>query len=437
MKNSRIQGFYKLPLAERRAWLAKELGLRDGELEDLLADGGLTAARADQLVENVVGTYALPFCLGLNFVVDGRDRVLPMVVEEPSVVAAASNAAKMVRAGGGFVTTEQPALMIGQIELRDVADGNAAERLVLADEARLLDVARAAVPGLVQRGAGPRRLEVRHIGAGHVVVHLLVDCGHAMGANLVNAAAEALAPELTRLTGARPGLRILSNLADQRLVTVRCEVPGAALASGLAIPAARLLDDLEAASVFAERDPYRAATHNKGIMNGIDSVVIACGNDVRSVEAGAHAYAAHTGRYAPLSTWRRAGEVLRGELTLPLALGTVGGTLRTHRMAQLALRLAEVDGPTDLGKLAAAAGLASNLAALRALASEGIQRGHMALHARSVAVAAGAEPQEVDLVAAAIARAGQVDLQAAQAALARLRAERETSPPLTKPTTSG
>jgi hydroxymethylglutaryl-CoA reductase len=429
MATSRVKGFYRLPLAERRAWLAAQLGLPESELELLLEEGGMGAARADQVVENVVGTYALPFCLGLNFLVDGRDRLVPMVVEEPSVVAAASNAAKMVRAGGGFVSEAGAGLMIGQIELREVQREEEAQRSILEEETRLLALAAKAVPGLVRRGGGPRRLEVRRIGPGHLVVHLLLDPGHAMGANLVNSAAEALAPELGALAGARVGLRILSNLADQRLTTVRCEVPSAALVVGLEIDPGALLDDIEAASIFAERDPYRAATHNKGIMNGIDSVVIACGNDFRSVEAGAHAYAAHSGTYSPLSTWRRRGDVLLGELTLPLALGTVGGTLRTHRGAQLALRLAEVDGPTDLSTVVAAAGLASNLAALRALASEGIQRGHMALHARSVAVAAGAQADEVELVAARIAELGQVEVGAGAAALARLREKKSKSTP--------
>lgn len=421
MKTSRLKAFYRLPLSERRAWLAGELGISPADLDAALASGGLEVERADQIVENVVGTYALPFCLGLNFVVDGRDRLVPMVVEEPSVVAAASNAAKMVRAGGGFVTEAHAALMIGQIELRGVTDEPAFAQRLHDDTDRLLALATVAVPGLVRRGGGPRRLELRRIGAGHLVVHLLVDCAHAMGANFVNCAAEALAPELARLADARTGLRILSNLADQRLTTVRCEVPSAALATGLDTPPEALLDDIEAASIFAERDPYRAATHNKGIMNGVDSVVIACGNDFRAVEAGAHAYAARSGTYSPLGTWRRHGDVLRGEMTLPLALGTVGGTLRTHRVAQLALRLAEVDGPSDLASLAAAAGLASNLAALRALASEGIQRGHMALHARSVALAAGAQAHELDQVASRIAQQGQVDLAAAQAALEALR----------------
>jgi hydroxymethylglutaryl-CoA reductase len=421
MTTSRHKGFYRLPLSERRAWLAAELGLLPTELAAAFDQGGLEVERADQVVENVVGTCALPFSLGLNFVVDGRDRLVPMVVEEPSVVAAASNAAKMVRAGGGFVTEAGAGLMIGQIELRAVADEQVFAERLAAEADHLLALARAAVPGLVKRGAGPRKLELRHLGPGHLVVHLLVDCGHAMGANFVNAAAEALAPELVRLAAARAGLRILSNLADQRLMTVRCEVPGASLAVGLDVPADVLLEDIEAASIFAERDPYRAATHNKGIMNGVDSVVIACGNDFRAVEAGAHAYAARSGTYAPLATWRRHGEFLRGELTLPLALGTVGGTLRTHRVAQLALRLAEVDGPTDLATLAGAAGLASNLAALRALSSEGIQRGHMALHARSVALAAGAQAHEVALVAARIAQQGQVDLTAAEVALRLIR----------------
>lgn len=417
-KTSRVPGFHHLSLTERRAFLAERLGTEMGEMDSILDGGGLDSERANLLVENVLGTYSLPLALALNFVIDGQERLVPMVVEEPSVVAAASNAAKMVRAGGGFISVPSEALMIGQIELRQVPDETHAAEALALHETELLARAERAVPGLVARGGGPKRLVLRKIGEGHLVLHLLVDCQDAMGANLVNTAVETIAPFVAELCGGKVGLKILSNLADQRLTEVHCEVPGDALVQGTDWDAGRVMDDIEAASTFAARDPYRAATHNKGIMNGVDSVVMACGNDYRSVEAGAHAYAARSGGYAPLSTWQRQGGVLAGRLTLPLALGVVGGTLRTHRGAQLALRVAVIAGAQDLARVAASAGLASNLAALRALATEGIQRGHMSLHARSVAVAAGATGPDVELVAEQIAREGNVTLARASVVLA-------------------
>jgi hydroxymethylglutaryl-CoA reductase len=424
---SRIPGFYRLSLADRRKLIVSSLALEDQIDEKSAVDtwdtGGLTPETADQVVENVLGIYALPLGVALNATINGEDRLIPMVVEEPSVIAATSNACKMIREGGGFFTRSDDDLMIAQIELRKITSMDQAERAILASKAAVLNLARAALPGLEKRGGGPKDIELRRIGDGHLVVHLLVDCCDAMGANLVNTAAEAIGPLLAELSGAHLGLRILSNLSDRRTVRVTAKVPVSSLVDSKGAPqdGARLAEEIEAASIFAERDPYRASTHNKGIMNGIDSVVIATGNDYRAVEAGAHAFASRTGTYAPLSTWRCENGHLAGQMTLPLALGTVGGTLRVHRGARLALSVAQVKGAADLASLAACAGLASNLAALRALSSEGIQRGHMSLHARSVAIFAGAVGSEVVAVAQAIAQAGTVNLEQAKKALQTLR----------------
>jgi hydroxymethylglutaryl-CoA reductase len=282
-------------------------------------------------------------------------------------------------------------------------------------------MADASVPGLVARGGGTRRLEVRDLGEGLLVVHVVVDVRDAMGANLVNTIAEALAPRVSRLAGGTVGLRILSNLSDLRCVHVKARVPTRSLV-GDGMSGEQVRDGIVAASRFAERDPYRAATHNKGIMNGVDAVVMATGNDWRAIEAGVHAYAARDGHYQPLSRWRKADDgSLEGTMTLPLALGTVGGTLRVHPGARLALKILGVSGAQELATVAASVGLASNLAALRALATEGIQRGHMSLHARSVAQAAGAKSDEIDIVAAQIAEARDVTVDAARRALARMR----------------
>jgi hydroxymethylglutaryl-CoA reductase len=440
-EGSRIPGFYRLSVSERRALVAERADLAAEELELALAGGGLDCEKADKVVENVLGTYALPFGVALNVRVNGRDHLAPMVVEEPSVIAAASNAARMVRASGGFSAEVGEALMTGQVQLVDVPDpARAVSRLEHAAP-KLLELARAAVPNLLARGGGPREIEIRDLGSGCLVVHVYVDCCDAMGANLVNSIAEAIGPAAAELSGGVLGLRILSNLCDRRRVRVRCRVHPRELGlTGRALsraertsdppPAAggdawldgqQVADRIVLASRFAELDPYRAATHNKGVMNGVDAVVIACGNDFRAVEAGAHAYAARSGRYAPLVVWRRDGGDLVGELEMPLALGTVGGTLRVHPVAQLALRLMRVSGANELAMVAASVGMASNLAALRALATEGIQRGHMSLHARSVAVAAGASGDEVERVALRIAELGTITVDAARRALGDLR----------------
>jgi hydroxymethylglutaryl-CoA reductase len=349
-----------------------------------------------------------------------------MVVEEPSVVAAASNAAKMVRAGGGFVAEVDPPLMIAQVQLVSVPDAASARERLLASEADILAIADRAVPGLVSRGGGAREIEVRELEPGMLAVHVILDCKDAMGANLVNSVAEAVAPRLAELARAKIGLRILSNLCDKRCVRVTCRVPSSALATD-EMDGESVVLGIVNASRFAELDPYRAATHNKGIMNGVDAVVIATGNDWRAVEAGAHAYAARSGRYSPLATWRKDGDHLVGRLEMPMALGTVGGTLRVHPGARLSLRMLGVDGAGDLAAVAAAVGLASNLAAVRALATDGIQRGHMALHARAVAVAAGAVGQAVEKVAQMIVEARDVTLDAAKHALEIVVAQPEAA----------
>jgi hydroxymethylglutaryl-CoA reductase len=415
--DSRIPGFYRRPLAERRAELMSRVGLSPDDLR-IFDQGGLDSATADQLVENALGVYGLPLGLGLNFQINGRDYLVPMAVEEPSVIAAASNAARIVRGAGGFQAEADEPVMTAQVELVGVADPAAAAARIRAHEPEIVALACAAVPRLVTRGGGPRAIEVRvwdgeaetpglRAVERRLVVHLHVDCRDAMGANLVNTVAEAVAPRLAELGGGRFGLRILTNLCDRRLVRARARVPFEALEQA-GVQGAGIGEDIAAASRFAERDPYRAATHNKGIMNGVDAVVIASGNDWRGVEAGAHAYAARNGRYQPLAVWSTDGAALCGSLEMPMAVGTVGGTLQVHAGARLVQRIMGVESASDLAMIAACVGLASNLAALRALATEGIQRGHMALHNRAVGRPGnGADKSEPVAAAAGKAAAGE------------------------------
>jgi len=424
VSSSRISRFYRLPPAERRRRLIDLAGL-SAEAFAALDLGGLTLDVADGMIENVVGVYGLPFAVAVNFTVDGSDALVPMVIEEPSVVAAASNAARMVRPRG-FSTVVSAPVMIGQIQVTDIADLDAAASVLRARSEELLGSARRLVQRLAERGGGPIALDVRPLtrsgpDGGVLVVHLHVDCRDAMGANLVNTLCEALATRVAELAGGRPGLRILSNLTDGRTVTVRCSVDDAALASDAA--AGRdVRAAIAAASRFAELDPYRATTHNKGIMNGVDAVLLATGQDWRAVEAGAHAFAAGSGAYRPLAVWRERSGGLDGELVMPMAVGTVGGALHVHPGARLALALAGAHTADRLAAIAGAAGLATNLAALRALATEGIQRGHMALHARGLARAAGATGELIDRVADELAATGDVKADRAREVLARLRA---------------
>jgi hydroxymethylglutaryl-CoA reductase len=391
--SSSIPGFRTLPIQERRARIAEATGIPLAALEEALAGSELDLATAEAMVENAIGALALPFGVALNVRVNATDYLVPMAIEEPSVIAATSHAAKRVRAGGGFVAEADEPLMTTQIEVHGVRDPEAAAARIGAAAADLLRDANEAVPGLVARGGGARRLSARDLGEGYVVTHVEVDCRDAMGANLLNTIAEALGPRVAALAGGELGLRILSNYCEKRRVRVRARVPVEALGDERTpgIAAAR---GIASASRFAERDPYRAVTHNKGIMNGVDAVVAATGNDWRAVEAAAHAFAARSGSYGPLATWRLTEDeaALEGKLELPLALGTVGGALRAHRGAMIALEIAGVSSASELAMVTAATGLATNLAALRALSTEGIQRGHMALHHRATAASAGASP---------------------------------------------
>jgi hydroxymethylglutaryl-CoA reductase len=415
-RTSRIPGFHRVTIEQRRNLVVDTTGADEGDIARALEKGGLSAEAADKFVENVLGTYALPYGMALNVRVNGHDHVVPMVIEEPSVVAAASNAAKMVREGGGFTAEADPPLMVAQVQLLEVRNADATAARLEAHREEICKLADDALGGLVARGGGARAVEARVLADDVVVVHVIIDCKDAMGANLVNTVAEAVADRIAEIAEARVGLRILSNLCDKRRVRVRCRVPAAAIATE-EMSGSDVIDGIVNASRFAELDPYRAATHNKGIMNGVDAVVIATGNDWRAVEAGAHAFAARSGRYQPLATWRRDGDHVVGTLEMPLAVGTVGGTLRVHPAARLSLRILGVAAAQELACIAASVGLASNLAALRAMATVGIQRGHMGLHARTVAVAAGAWGDQVERVAALIVEARDITLEGARRAL--------------------
>lgn len=400
---SRIPGFYDLSIEERHQRL-HGLGVLSGEQLAALAEGGIHAEAADHMVENAIGVHSLPLGLGLNFVVNGREVLVPMAVEEPSVVAGASFMAKLARAAGGFTASTDAPHMIGQMQLLDVTDLDAATAAIQAATPDLLAEAAQIDPVLLKLGGGPRELVVRRIDDSPIgpflVLHLIYDVRDAMGANAINTACERLAPRIEALTGGRVHLRILSNLADRRLARAACTIKLSELAFG-DFSAEQVRDGIVEAWAFAAADPYRAATHNKGIMNGIDAVVIATGNDWRAVEAGAHAYAASRGRYTSLSTWGVWPEGdLVGSLELPMAVGIVGGATKVHPTAQAALKLMGVSTAAELAEIITAVGLAQNLAALRALATEGIQRGHMGLHARQVAIAAGAQGEQVEKLAA-------------------------------------
>jgi hydroxymethylglutaryl-CoA reductase len=422
-KSSRLVGFYKKTLDQRVEQVARWATLTTEETAALR--GAMGSDRADRMIENAVGLYALPLGIAVNFRVNGRDVLVPMVIEEPSVVAGASYAARLVRAGGGFRATATAAEMIGQIQVLDVPHLEAAGASLLAARKDLLRLANESDPVIVGLGGGARALEVRVLedtpAGPMLIVHLIFDCLDAMGANAVNTACEALAPTVEEITGGRVLLRILSNLADRRLVRAECTVPVDALVvrdfSG-----EQVVQGIVEAWALAAADPYRAATHNKGIMNGVDAIVIATGNDWRAVEAGAHAYAARSGRYTALSTWRRDGDgSLAGRLEMPLALGVVGGATRVHPTAQVALKILGTKTARELAEIVAAVGLAQNLAALRALATEGIQRGHMRLHARQVAIAAGAQEDEVDSVVQRMTAGGAIRVDAAEAILKEVR----------------
>lgn len=424
-RGSRLPGFHRLSVEERREALTREGWLTLAGARALARHAGIEEPVADTMSENVIGVHGLPLAVGLNFRINGRDFVAPMSVEEPSVVAAASHAARVARETGGFLAEADEPLMLAQIQLLGVPDPAAAAHALESSRERLLAQANAVISEMVRRGGGAREIELRVLeetpSGAMVAVHFVVDTRDAMGANLLNTLAEAMAAPVQAVVGGRVGLRILSNLADRRRVRVRMRVSPRHLACE-GFPGEAVRDGIVEASRFAELDPYRACTHNKGIMNGVDAVVVATGNDWRAVEAGAHAYAAREGRYRPLSTWRAAesGELV-GALELPLALGIVGGAARAHPGVRLALQLAGVESAQELATLAASVGLASNFAALRALATEGIQKGHMALHARSVAAEVGATTDEIEPVALQMAREGDYRPERARSLVQRLR----------------
>ncbi|MFH1131332.1 MAG: hydroxymethylglutaryl-CoA reductase, degradative [Pseudomonadota bacterium] len=430
MIKSELPGFHRLRQPERCQRIADIAGLRLAETRVLSGEKGLTATQADTMVENVLGVMGVPLSLCPNLRINGEDVLVPMAIEEPSVVAAASFAAKLLRTGDGIQTRVSPPLMIGQIQLLDVPDAQAAEVAILQARKELLAKSNAMDPWLVAAGGGAVDVEVRHLPPLNasdpvgpmVVVHLIVDVRDAMGANAINTMCEGLAPSLEELTGGRVRLRILSNLTDKRTVVATGHVPFELLKGKGGTSPYDLAKGIEEASVFAERDSYRATTHNKGIMNGVDAVLLAFGQDWRAVEAGAHAFAGRSGHYSALAKWRVGAKGLDGHLEIPMAVGTIGGITCIHPTVKVAYRIAKLKGASDLASIAAAMGLAQNLAALRALAAEGIQYSHMRMHARKVAAEAGAVEHEVENVARCIAEQGALDLATACAALKQHRA---------------
>lgn len=415
---SRITGMRQMEPEERRATVAKMADIDASSVEALSGVCVLGLDVANGMIENVIGTFELPLGVATNFIVNGRDYLVPMAVEEPSVVAAASYMARIARDGGGFQASSTAPIMRAQIQILGLSDPFGARARLLADRNALIEIANAKDTVLVGLGGGCQDIEIHvfpdsPIGS-MVVLHLLVDVRDAMGANTVNTMAEAVAPHVERITGGNVRLRILSNLADKRIVTASVRVPADALATAK-LDGSAVAQGIVEACALALIDPYRAATHNKGIMNGIDPVVVATGNDWRAIEAGAHAYAARYGRYTSLSRWEIARDgALVGTLEMPMALGIVGGATRTHPAAQAALDLMAVSSAQELAEVTAAVGLAQNMAALRALSTEGIQRGHMTLHARNIAITAGATGSDIDRVAKAIVAVGDVSVAQAK-----------------------
>ncbi|GER13943.1 hydroxymethylglutaryl-CoA reductase, degradative [Variovorax boronicumulans] len=423
--DSRIPNFRALTPAQRLAHIAQAAALTDDEVALLAQPGALGVERANGMVENVIGTFELPLGVAGNFTVNGRDYLVPMAVEEPSVVAAASFMAKLAREGGGFETSSTGPLMRAQVQVIGITDPYGARLALLRARDEILAVANSRDKVLIGLGGGCRDIEVHVFGdtprGAMVVMHLIVDVRDAMGANTVNTMAEAVSPLVEKLTGGTVRLRILSNLADLRLARARVRLAPAVLATRER-SGEEVVEGVIDAYTFAAIDPYRAATHNKGIMNGIDPVIVATGNDWRAVEAGAHAYACRSGRYTSLTTWEKdAGGALVGTIEMPMPVGLVGGATKTHPLARLALKILDVKSAQELGEVAVAVGLAQNLGALRALATEGIQRGHMALHARNIALVAGATGDEIDAIARQMAAEHDVRTDRAVALLDALR----------------
>ncbi|WP_017795255.1 hydroxymethylglutaryl-CoA reductase, degradative [Oceanobacillus kimchii] len=406
MKSSRIPGFYNMSVDERRKLLKDNYDLTDEQMRNLSNNPSLSLDKANNMIENVVGTYELPLGMGLNFVINGKEYTVPMAIEEASVVASASHIAKIVRSAGGFEAKSRERLMIGQIQVVGCSDFKDAKQALLNQKDTLLSAANDAYPSIVKRGGGTRDLDVRILNEGAnstysqmLVMHIYVDTCDAMGANMINTMVEAIAPIVEEITGGKVYLRILSNYADRSLASARCVIPPYLLTTG-DFTGEEVRDGVIHAYEFAASDPYRAVTHNKGIMNGIDSIVIATGNDWRAVEAGAHAYAAKDGQYGSMTTWSEdeAGNLV-GEIELPMSVGIVGGATRVHPLAELSLSIMNIESAAELAEVIVSVGLAQNLGALKALATDGIQKGHMALHSRSVAIAGGASGEMIDVIA--------------------------------------
>ena len=417
-KTSRIPGFYKLKPKERLEIVKDFASLTEDEVEALMNTGSLPIELADRMIENVIGAIPIPIGVAVNFLINGRDYMIPMAIEEPSVVAAASNAARMARRSGGFHAECTRPVMIGQIQCVGIKDPYRAKMEVLSAKEEILQKANEQDPLLVSLGGGAIDLEARVIDTRSgpmLITHLLVDCKDAMGANAVNTMAEAVAPMIERITGGRVYLRIISNLATKRLARAWTKIDKEAVGGE------EVVDGIVEAYNFASADPYRAATHNKGIMNGVIAVAIATCNDHRAIEAGAHAYAAISGRYLPLSVWEKNEDGdLVGSIELPMAVGTVGGATKVHPIAKICLKILGVKSANELAAVMAAVGLAQNLAALRALADEGIQRGHMKLHARNIAIQAGAKGELIDLLVQRMVEERKIRLDRAKELLKEL-----------------
>lgn len=413
IQSSRISGFHNLSMAERQEKVIEVTGLRREVANHLANTGNLEAGVADSMIENAIGTMNIPLGVATNMVVDQREMLIPMATEEPSVVAAVCNAARQCRDSGGFITSMSGSLMIAQVQLIDVSNPEFARLQILEKRSEIKEVCDATDPVLLKHGGGFRDIEVRVLEGRHqgtmVITHLIVDTRDAMGANTVNTMAEAVGPMIAKWTGGRTYLRILSNLADRRLARARATwtldaIGGESVRKGIL-----------SAYDFADIDPYRAATHNKGIMNGVSAVVLATGNDTRAVEAGAHAYAARTGQYRSLSHWEMDHDGnLTGMIEMPMAVGLVGGATKSHPTARVSLDIMGIDSAEHLARTIAAVGLAQNFSALKALATTGIQKGHMALHAKNIAVMAGAIGGEVELVAKELVSRGQVRVDIAE-----------------------
>jgi hydroxymethylglutaryl-CoA reductase len=417
-KTSQLEGFYKLSTEERLKIVKEFANLSDEEMKIIKSTGSLKLDQANRMIENVICTIEIPLGIAVNFLINGRDYLIPMAIEEPSVIAAASNAARMARVKGGFRTSSTEPIMIGQIQLTGLKDVSKAKK-ILSNKEKIIDIANEQDQMLVKVGGGAKDIEVRVLetpSGQMAIVHLLVDTRDAMGANVVNTMAEAVAPFIEKVTGGSVNLRIVSNLADMRLA--RAE----AVFDSVVLGGEKVVDGIIEAYEFADSDPYRCTTHNKGIMNGIAAVTLATGNDTRAIEAGAHAFAAKKGGYKPLTTWKKTPEGhLLGRIELPMAVGTIGGATAVHPMAKICLKILGVKTARELGEVMAAVGLAQNLAALRAMVTEGIQRGHMKLHARNIAVMAGAQGEFIDQVAERLIRERKVRVDRAKEILEELK----------------